>query len=75
MEKLKPLYFVEGEKVGGNALLPDDYRFKLLKGVRDLCWRGVEIWGLPRRLHRLSTAACDGSWLLPPKEDKQCKLA
>jgi len=76
LEQLKPLYFVEGEKVGGSALLPADYRFKLLKGVRDSVLASGLKFGVCREgLHGLSTAACDGSWLLPPKEDKQCKLA
>jgi DNA repair photolyase len=76
MEQVKPLYFVEGEKVGGSALLPADYRFKFLKGVRDSVLASGMQFGVCREdLHGLSTAACDGSWLLPNKEDKQCKLA
>ena len=30
-EKLKPLYFQQGERIGGNTLLPKDLRFKMLK--------------------------------------------
>ncbi len=77
MESLKPLYFQQGERVGGSALLPKDYRFKLLKGVRDLAEANGMKFGVCREgLAQLNTAACDGSWLLPKaKEDKQCKLA
>ncbi len=49
-EKLKPLYFQQGEKIGGSALLPKDLRYKLLKRIRDLAEaNGYEVWGLPRR--------------------------
>ena len=66
MELLKPLYFVEGEKVGGSALLPAEYRYKLLKGVRELVLaQGMQFGVCREGLHGLSTAACDGSWLMP----------
>jgi DNA repair photolyase len=68
MEQLKPLYFVEGEKVGGSALLPSEYRYKLLKGVRDeVVAVGMKFGVCREGLHGLSTAACDGSWLLPTR--------
>ena len=35
-EKLKPLYFQQGEKIGGSTLLPKEVRFKLLKNIHDL---------------------------------------
>jgi len=35
-EKIRTLYFKQGEKIGGNILLPKDLRFKLMKNVRDL---------------------------------------
>ncbi len=79
MEQLKPLYFQQGERVGGNVLLPKDYRFKLLKGVRDLALDCGMRFGVCREgLTELNTAACDGSWLMPmpkAKEAKQCRLA
>jgi len=66
MEQLKPLYFQEGEKVGGSALLPRDYRYKLLKGVRDMVLaQGLQFGVCREGLTGLSTAACDGSWLMP----------
>jgi DNA repair photolyase len=74
---LKPLYFEQGERVGGNVLLPKDFRFKLLKGVRGLAEAQGMRFGVCREgLPQLNTAACDGSWLMPQaKEGKQRRLA
>jgi len=76
-EKLKPLYFEQGERIGGSILLPKDYRFKILKGIRDLAEANGMKFGVCREgLAKLNTATCDGSWLMPKsKEDKQCKIA
>jgi len=64
-EKLKPLYFKQGEKIGGNTLLPRDLRFKLMKNIRDLAVANGMQFGVCREgLPRLNTAACDGSWML-----------
>ena len=65
-EKLKPLYFQQGEKIGGNTLLPKKLRFKLLKSVRDLSVAQGMKFGVCREgLSGLNTAPCDGSWLIP----------
>jgi DNA repair photolyase len=65
-EKLKPLYFQQGEKIGGNTLLPKELRFKLLKRVRDLSVAQGMKFGVCREgLAGLNTAPCDGSWLMP----------
>jgi DNA repair photolyase len=73
---LKPLYFEQGERIGGNVLLPKEYRFKLLKNVRDSVVAAGMQFGVCREgLSQLNTAACDGSWMLPkPKEGKQCRI-
>ena len=64
-EKLKCLYFKQGEKIGGNTLLPRDLRFKLMKDIRDLTIEHGMQFGVCREdLAKLNTAACDGSWLL-----------
>jgi DNA repair photolyase len=64
-EKLAPLYFKQGEKIGGNTLLPRDLRFKLMKNIRDLAVANGMQFGVCREgLAQLNTAACDGSWLL-----------
>jgi DNA repair photolyase len=76
-EKLKSLYFVQGEKIGGSALLPKDLRYKLLKNIRDLAEVNGMKFGVCREdLAQLNTASCDGSWLLPKAtEDKPCRTA
>ena len=69
MTQLKPLYFQEGEKVGGSALLPEDYRFRLLKSLRDAALMQGLAFGVCREgLQRLNTASCDGSWLMPKRD-------
>jgi hypothetical protein len=76
-EKPKLLYFVEGEKIGGSALLPKDLRYKFLKATSDLTEANGVKFGVCREgLAQLKTAVCDGSWLMPKlNEDKQCKIA
>ena len=70
MERLKTLYFIEGERVGGSVLLPKDYRYKLLRSVRDLVLERRLQFGVCREgITSLSTAACDGSWLLPKTKE------
>jgi hypothetical protein len=65
-EKLKTLYFQQGEKIGGNTLLPKELRFRLLKGMRDLAVANGMKFGVCREgLAELNTAPCDGSWLMP----------
>ncbi|MCL2134768.1 MAG: radical SAM protein [Candidatus Bathyarchaeota archaeon] len=64
-EKLEPLYFKEGERVGGNILLHRDLRFKILKSMRDLVdAEGLKFGCCREGLERLNTAKCDGLWLL-----------
>jgi len=66
MEKLKPLYFQEGEKIGGNTLLPKEARLKILKNIREMVSTyGMKFGACREELPELNTAACDGSWLLP----------
>jgi DNA repair photolyase len=76
-ERLKPLYFVQGEKIGGSAFLPKELRYKILKATRDLAEANEMKFGVCREgFLKLNTASCDGSWLMPKsKEDKQCKIA
>ena len=65
-EKLKPLYFQQGEKIGGSTLLPKEVRFKLLKNIHDLAIsQGMKFAVCREGFTRLNTATCDGSWLMP----------
>lgn len=64
-ERLKPLYFRDGERIGGNTLLPKELRYKLLKNIRDLVLeKGMQYGVCRENLPLLNTASCDGSWLL-----------
>ena len=64
-EKLRSLYFVDGERIGRYVYLPRDLRFKLLKTVRDLTKHYGLTFGTCREgLSCLDTATCDGSCLL-----------
>ena len=64
-EKLKPLYFQKGERVGGSLMLPVDLRLKLMLNVRTLVVNcGMKFGVCRENLKQLNTAACDGSWLL-----------
>ena len=68
-EKLKPLYFQQGERIGGNTLLPKDLRLKLLNNVRELAVaKGMKFGVCREGLPQLNTATCDGSWLIPPMQ-------
>ena len=70
-EKLKPIYFQQGEKIGGSTLLPKDVRFKLLKSFRDLADASNMKFGVCREgLPALNSATCDGSWLMPKEREK-----
>ena len=64
-EKLRPLYFEKGERIGGYVYLPRDLRVKLLREIRILAKRrGLKFGTCREGLTFLNTAACDGSWLL-----------
>lgn len=68
-EKLNPLYFQQGEKIGGNTLLPRDLRLKLMENMRSLAMANGMKFGVCREgLAQLNTATCDGSWLLNAKQ-------
>ena len=63
-EKLKPLYFEKGEKIGRYIYLPKDLRLELMKNAREIAEKYRMKFGTCReRLSQLNTAVCDGSWL------------
>lgn len=67
-ERLKPLYFDEGEKLGGYMLLPEAFRLKVLISMRSLAVKkGMQFGVCRENLSHLNTAACDGAWLIPNK--------
>jgi DNA repair photolyase len=70
-EKIKHLYFQQGERIGGSMLLAKEVRFKILKSVRDLADANNMKFGVCREgLPQLNTAPCDGSWLMPKRKER-----
>jgi DNA repair photolyase len=68
-EKLKPLYWGQGERANGCMMLSRDLRLKLLSDVRRSALKhGLEFAVCREGLSELNTAVCDGSWMLPRRE-------
>jgi DNA repair photolyase len=63
-EKLRPLYFREGEKFGRSTYLPKDIRFGLMKKMKELAEENNLKFGCCREGFRLNSAVCDGSWAI-----------
>jgi DNA repair photolyase len=64
-EKLKPLYFEKGEKIGRCIYLPKDLRLKIMEKMRLTAEKyGVKFGTCREGLSHLNTATCDGTWLL-----------
>jgi DNA repair photolyase len=64
-EKLKKLYFKEGERVGRSYYLPRELRFNLMKRIKSLVEsRGMKFACCREGFPQLNSAVCDGSWLI-----------
>ncbi len=64
-EKLKPLYFEKGERIGRYTYLPKNLRLKLMKDLAKLAEKhGLKFATCREGLKGLNTVACDGSWLI-----------
>ncbi len=64
-EKLKPLYFEKGEKIGWYIYMPKTVRLKLMEGLARLAKKyGLKFATCREGLKGLNTATCDGSWLI-----------
>ncbi|MEM2971432.1 MAG: radical SAM protein [Candidatus Bathyarchaeia archaeon] len=64
-EKLKPLYFEKGEKIGRYIYLPKDLRLKIMEKTLLTAEKyGVKFGTCREGLSHLNTATCDGTWLL-----------
>lgn len=64
-EKLKPLYFGEGERKAGYLYLCEALRFNLMKKAGMLAQKyGIKFGTCREGFSKLNTAACDGSWIL-----------
>lgn len=67
-EKLKPLYFDEGEKIGRSTYLPKNIRFNLMKNLKELVEKYNLKFGCCREGFSLNSAVCDGSWAIQMHE-------
>lgn len=64
-EKLRQLYFCEGERIGRSIYLPKNLRLRLLQTVKSLAEEYDMRFGTCREgLEHMNTATCDGSWLM-----------
>jgi len=63
-ERLKPLYFNKGERIGRYYYLPRDLRFDLMKKVKELTEDNGMKFGCCREGFNLNSATCDGSWVI-----------
>jgi DNA repair photolyase len=63
-EKLKPLYFSEGERIGRSTYLPENIRFGLMKKAKTLAEEHNLKFGCCREGFNLNFAVCDGSWAI-----------
>ena len=75
-EKLKPLYFEKGEKIGRYTYLPKDLRLKLMESLAKQTKKyGLKFATCREGLKGLNTATCDGSWLIKPTRNRLLTLA
>ena len=71
-EKLVPLYFEQGRKMGGSFYLPEGIRFQLLSSIAVLAKKHGIRFGVCREgLSGLNVAVCDGSWLLADRASRR----
>ncbi len=63
-EKLRPLYFGEGERIGRSTYLPKNIRFSLMKKAKTLAEQYNLKFGCCREGFSLNSAVCDGSWAI-----------
>jgi DNA repair photolyase len=67
-EKLKPLYFGEGERIGGSTYLPKEMRFMLMKNVKDITEKQGMKFGCCREGFSINSGVCDGSGAIDSKQ-------
>jgi DNA repair photolyase len=61
-EKLGPIYFEKGKRVGRSTYLPREVRFNLMKKMKELAEENNLKFGCCREGFQLNSAVCDGSW-------------
>ncbi|MCW4034215.1 MAG: radical SAM protein [Candidatus Bathyarchaeota archaeon] len=63
-KKLSPLYFDQGERIGGSTYLPEALRFDLMKKAKELTEKRNMKFGCCRESFKLNSGVCDGSWVI-----------
>lgn len=63
-EKLRPLYFNKGKRVGQSTYLPRDLRIDLMKKAKQLTKKYNLKFGCCREGFNLNSEVCDGSWTI-----------
>ena len=63
-EKLKPLYFIKGDRVGRSLYLPRTMRVGLMKKAGELAEEYNLKFGCCREGFSLNSEVCDGSWVI-----------
>lgn len=64
-DRLRRLYFEEGERIVDYIYLPRSLRLRLMENVRALAEKnGVKFGACREGLSHLNTGTCDGSWVL-----------
>jgi DNA repair photolyase len=67
-EKLKPLYFEKGERLGRYIYMPKTVRLRLMENLAKLTKKyGLKFATCREDIKGLNTATCDGSWLIKEK--------
>lgn len=67
-EKLQPLYFEKGEKIGGYTYLPKTMRQKIMQTLATTAKKyNIKFATCREGLSYLNTTACDGTWLIKQK--------
>jgi hypothetical protein len=67
-EKLKPLYFEKGEKMGRYTYMPKTVRLVLMENMAKIAKKyGLKFATCREDIKGLNTATCDGSWLIKEK--------
>jgi len=62
VSKLEPLYFTQGQKIGGYQYLPKELRYTLMKNAKELTERAGMTFGTCREgFPQLNTSTCDGA--------------
>ena len=72
-QKLKPLYFSQGERIGGSTYLPETLRFSLMKQAKDLTEKHKMTFGCCRETFNMNSAGCDGSGAIQGPQKRKNK--